>query len=51
MYKGPMDKENVGVGGMSDWIWEVGVGRLQESDGGIMGTIVIEQQLKKKIVL
>ena len=30
-------------------MWEVGVGRAGESNGGKMGTPVIEQQLKEKI--
>ena len=28
-------------------MWEVGVGKAEESNGGIMGTIVIEQKLQK----
>ena len=40
MYKGPMDKDN---GEREEWMWEMVVGRGGESNGGKMGTIVIEQ--------
>ena len=40
MYQGPVDKDNGG----GDWMWKVGVGRAAESNGGKMGTTVIEQQ-------
>ena len=39
MYKGPMDTDK---GGRKDWMWEVG--RTGKSNGGKMGTTVIEQQ-------
>ena len=31
MYKGPMDKDN---GDREDWMWELGVDRAGESNGG-----------------
>ena len=43
MYKGPMDKDKAGGGGgIECGRW--GVGRAGESNGGEMGTTVIEQQ-------
>ena len=39
-----MDKDNRG---REDWMWEVGVGRAGESNGGKMETTVIEQQYKQ----
>ena len=41
MYKGPMDKDN-GAGRTECGKW--GMGRAGESNGGKMGTTVIEQQ-------
>ena len=31
--------------GEEDWMWEVGVGKMGESNGGEMGTSLTEQQL------
>ena len=44
MYKGPMDKDTRGGGKIECGKW--GVDRAGESNGGKMGTTVIEQQLK-----
>ena len=41
MYKGPMDKDNVWGGGLNVG---GGVDRAGESNGGKMGTTIIEQQ-------
>ena len=43
VYKGPMDRDNGGGVGRRLNV-EVGVGRAGESNGGKMGTTVIEQQ-------
>ena len=47
VYKGPMDKDNRGAEGSRAGRIECGkegVGRAEESNGGKMGTTVIEQQ-------
>ena len=40
MHKGPTDEDNAGWGGLNVG---GGVGRVEESSGGEMGTAVIEQ--------
>ena len=46
MYKEHLDKYN---GDGEYWMWDVQVGRAEESNGGKIWTSVFEQQFKKTV--